>query len=127
MSLRKLPSTKKAAIERSRATAPPKPALTVQAVEGYLLYCLAAIEAAATAERIVGSIGFSQTKYRILAATTLTPGITVGELVNRLRITHQAVNAPLRQLIHEGLAVAKIGVEDRRHKQLFATRKGSRL
>jgi DNA-binding MarR family transcriptional regulator len=48
-------------------------------------------------------------------------------MVKRLRITHQAVNGPLRQLIEEGYVVAKIGVEDRRHKRLYATRKGSRL
>jgi DNA-binding MarR family transcriptional regulator len=127
MSLRKLAFSNKAAIERSRSTTPPKVALRVQAVEGYVLYCLAYMQAAATAEKIVGSAGFSLTKYRILGLATLTPGITIGELVNRLRITHQGVNAPLRQLIEEGHVVAKIGAEDRRHKQLFATRKGSRL
>jgi len=111
---------------KARPIAAPQPALGAQAVEGYVLYCLAYVQTAAIAARVLHSVGSSLTKQRILGWATLTPGITVGELVNGLRITHQAVNAPLRQLIKEGYVVAKIGVEDRRHKRLFATRKGSR-
>jgi DNA-binding MarR family transcriptional regulator len=75
----------------------------------------------------LGASGFSLTKNRILGFATLTPGITVGELVRALRVTHQNLNEPLRRLIDEGYIVAKIGEEDRRHKRLFATAKGSRL
>jgi DNA-binding MarR family transcriptional regulator len=72
------------------------------------------------------SVGSSLTKQRILGWATLTPGVTVGELISRLRITPQGANAPLRELIKEGFVVAKIGAKDRRQKHLFATRKGSR-
>ena len=75
----------------------------------------------------LGSEGFSATKHRILGFATVTPGITVGGLVQALRVSRQALNRPLRTLISEGYVVEKYGVEDRRQKQLFPTRKGSRL
>ena len=98
-----------------------------QAIEGFFLHCLMAMHMQAIASKALGSEGFSLTKHRILGFATLTPGITVGGLVQSLRVTHQALNRPLRTLISEGYVVAKNGIEDRRKKQLFPTRKGSRL
>ena len=98
-----------------------------QAIEGFFLHCLMAMHLQAIASKALGSEGFSLTKHRILGFATITPGITVGGLVQSLRVTHQAVNRPLRTLISEGYVVAKNGIEDRRQKQLFPTGKGSRL
>ena len=98
-----------------------------QAIEGFLLHCLMAMHLQAIASKALGSEGFSLTKHRILGFATLTPGITIGELVRALRVSRQALNRPLRTLISEGYVVAKNGIEDRRKKQLFPTRKGSRL
>lgn len=98
-----------------------------QAIEGFFLHCLMAMHMQAIASKALGSEGFSLTKHRILGFATLTPGITVGGLVQSLRVSHQALNRPLRTLISEGYVVAKNGIEDRRKKQLFPTRKGSRL
>ena len=96
-----------------------------QAMEGMFLLCYAHIHMSATTMKAMGPKGFSPTKARILAFATLTPGLTVGELVEYMRVSHQSINEPLRRLINEGYIVAKIGVEDRRHKRLFATRKGA--
>jgi DNA-binding MarR family transcriptional regulator len=98
-----------------------------QATEGFFLHCLMAVHMQAIASKALGAEGFSMTKHRILGFATLTPGITIGALVRALRVTHQALNRPLRALISEGYVVAKSGVEDRRQKHLFPTRKGSRL
>jgi len=98
-----------------------------QAIEGFFLHCLMAVHLQAIASKALGSEGFSLTKHRILGFATITPGITVGRLVQTLRVTHQALNRPLRALINEGYVVAKTGIEDRREKHLFPTRKGSRL
>jgi DNA-binding MarR family transcriptional regulator len=101
------------------------PSVKAQATEGFFLHCLTFIQLTAITARVLGNAGFSLTGHRILGLATLTPGITVGQVVSRLRLTHQAVNGPLRQLIKAGYVVAKIGVEDRRHRRMFATRKGS--
>lgn len=102
------------------------PAVRAQAIEAFFLHCYAQIQLADMAVKTVEYKGFSVTKIRILGLAALAPGLTVGELVRHLRLTHQSVNEPLRDLISEGFIVAKIGVKDRRHKRLFATRKGSR-
>jgi DNA-binding MarR family transcriptional regulator len=102
-----------------------EPSMRVRAMEGMFLLCCAHIQMSANTMKVMGAKGFSPTKARILAFATLTPGLTVGELVQYMRVSHQSVNEPLRRLINEGYIVAKIGVEDRRHKKLFATRKGT--
>lgn len=105
----------------------PDPDLHTLATEAFFLHFFTHVQMTSTAMEALGASGFSLTKNRILGFATLTPGITVGELVRSLRVTHQNLNEPLRRLISEGYIVAKIGVEDRRHKKLFATAKGSRL
>jgi DNA-binding MarR family transcriptional regulator len=101
--------------------------LSTQAAEAFFLHFFTQVNLTSAAVEALGPSGFSLTKHRILGFATLTPGITVGELVRSLRVTHQNLNEPLRRLINEGYIVAKIGEEDRRHKRLFATAKGSRL
>src|SRR5687767_299203 len=103
-----------------------KPALRAQAVEALFLHCFMAIHAIGRTSRVLGSARLTLPKHRILGLAAVTPGITVGEVVSRLRITNQSVNGPLRLLISEGYVIAKIGLEDRRHKRLFATPKGRR-
>ena len=95
-----------------------EPSMRVRAMEGMFLLCCAHIQMSANTMKVMGAKGFSPTKARILAFATLTPGLTVGELVEYMRVSHQSVNEPLRRLINEGYIVAKIGVEDRRHKRL---------
>jgi DNA-binding MarR family transcriptional regulator len=103
------------------------PDLKSLATEAFFLHFYTHVNMTATASKALGTLGFSLTKNRILGFATLTPGITVGELVSALRVTHQNLNEPMRRLINEGYIVAKIGEEDRRQKRLFATNKGSRL
>lgn len=105
----------------------PEPGISSVAAEAFFLHFFANVHLTATARDALGASGFSLTKNRILGFATLTPGITVGELVRIFRVTHQNLNEPLRRLIQEGYLVAKIGEEDRRQKRLFATSKGSRL
>ena len=101
--------------------------IRAQATDGFFLHCLMAMHMQAIASKALGSEGFSLTKHRILGFATLTPGITIGELVRALRDTRQALNRPLRTLISEGYVAEKNGAEDRRQKQLYPTPKGSRL
>jgi DNA-binding MarR family transcriptional regulator len=103
------------------------PGVTARVAEAFFLHFFTHVHMTAAATKAFGVAGFSLTKNRILGFATLTPGITVGELVRSLRVTHQNLNEPLRRLIGEGFVVAKIGVDDRRQRQLFATAKGRRL
>jgi len=99
--------------------------MRIQAVEAFMLHCYAQMHMTAIAMEALGADGFSLTRLRILGFATMTPGLTVGELVQSMHLTHQGVNESLRRLINEGYIDAKIGTEDRRHKRLFATRKGA--
>jgi DNA-binding MarR family transcriptional regulator len=101
--------------------------IRTQATDGFFLHCLMAMHMQAIAGKALGSEGFSLTKHRILGFATLTPGITIGELVRALRVSRQALNRPLGALISEGYVEEKNGPEDRRQKRLYPTRKGSRL
>lgn len=112
----------------SAADKSPEPSRQASEVtEAFFLHFFTHVNMTAAAMQALGDTGFSLTKNRILGFATLTPGMTVGELVRTLRVTHQNLNEPLRRLIADGYIVAKIGDEDRRHKRLFATPKGARL
>ncbi len=101
--------------------------IRTQAADGFFLHCLMAMHMQAIAGKALGSEGFSLTRHRILGFATLTPGITIGELVRALRVSRQALNRPLGALISEGYIEEKNDPEDRRQKQLYPTRKGSRI
>jgi DNA-binding MarR family transcriptional regulator len=116
----RLLETAKPASEAARESS-----MRARAIEAIFLQCYVHIHMSVTAMQAMGPKGFSPTKARILAFAALTPGLTVGELVEYMRVSHQSINEPLRRLINEGYIVARIGVEDRRHKRLFATRKGT--
>src|SRR5687767_26986 len=77
-----------------------QPSMRARALEAIFLQCYAHIQMSAIAMKAMGPNGFSPTKARILAFATLTPGLTVGELVDYMRVSHQSVNEPLRRLIN---------------------------
>jgi len=97
------------------------------ALQAFFLHFFTNLNLAAVALEALGSMGFTMTKYRILGIVTWTPGITVGELVKTLRVTHQNLNTPMRNLLSDGYITAEIGTDDRRRKQLYPTEKGERL
>lgn len=101
--------------------------LRSRAVEGLLLHTFANVNFAADALSTMQPHGLAKTHNRILTFAAMAPGVTVGEMVSALRVTHQNLNAPMRLLQQLGLLIAKIGSEDRRQKQLFVSAKGRRL
>lgn len=72
-------------------------------------------------------LGFGRPHHRILFFAANSPGITVGELLGALRVTHQNIRVAMKQLLDGGYLVAKIGKTDRRHKRLYASAKGRQL
>lgn len=94
---------------------------------GLLLHFFAHLCLAADAEAPLTELGFGRVHHRILYFTHFAPGISVGELLGVLRMTHQNAQRALRQLDQEGLIEFKLSKEDRRLKLLHCTRKGEQL
>jgi len=109
-------------------TAPVAPStLRKTALKAFLLHFFANVLLAADAEAALEPYGLTRLHNRVLILTAMNPGATVSDLLRAMRVTHQNLNAPMRQLIKDGLLVAKIGEKDRRQKQLYLTAKGRKL
>ena len=62
-----------------------------------------------------------------MTETAFRPGIGVGELLDTLLISKQALNAPLRQLVEMDLVRREASPEDGRAKRLRLSRSGHKL
>ena len=78
-------------------------------------------------DRVLAERGLGRVHHRILYFVGRSPGLSVGELVDTLRVTKQALNAPLRQLMEMGLVSAEVAVHDRRVRRLSLSPEGLRL
>ena len=54
-------------------------------------------------------------------------GLTVSELLNKLKITKQSLNRVLRDLVNNKAILLKKGEIDSRHRQIFLNEKGKKL
>jgi DNA-binding MarR family transcriptional regulator len=95
--------------------------------QGLLLHFFAHLALAADAEAPLDARGLGRVHHRILYIVHFAPGITVGELLGVLRVTHQNVQRALGELDRGGLVAFKQSKEDRRLKLLYSTPKGDRL
>lgn len=71
--------------------------------------------------------GFGRVHHRILFFVTQRPGITVNELIAVMRVSHQNLRGPMRQLIEHGYLVSQAAAEDRRHKRTYVSVSGMDL
>ena len=78
-------------------------------------------------DRILATLGLNRAHHRILYFIGRNPGIGVGKLLTILKISKQALHAPLRQLIDLGLVASSQDGNDRRAKCLELTRQGTTL
>ncbi|MET0675568.1 MAG: MarR family transcriptional regulator [Bradyrhizobium sp.] len=113
------------AVKAQGAAAPT--VLRKTALKAYLLHFFTNVLLAADAEVALEPYGLTRLHNRVLVLTAMNPGATVSDLLRAMRVTHQNLNAPMRQLIKDGLLVAKIGEKDRRQKQLYLTAKGRKM
>jgi DNA-binding MarR family transcriptional regulator len=109
------------------ATSPAVGGLRRKALKAHLLHFFTNVLLAADAEAALAPYGLTRLHNRVLALTAMNPGATIGDLLRAMRVTHQNLNPTMRELIRQGLLVAKIGEQDRRRKQLYLTAKGRRL
>ena len=79
------------------------------------------------ADRLLETYGFGRAHHRVLHFVSRQPGLTIAELLDILKITKQSLNRVLKELIAKSYIEARAGAQDRRHRQLFTTPKGSRL
>jgi DNA-binding MarR family transcriptional regulator len=78
-------------------------------------------------DRILESRGLQRVHHRILYFVGRHPGMSVGDLLETLHVSKQALNAPLRQLQEMRLVDSTPSSTDRRARMLRLTSDGIRL
>jgi DNA-binding MarR family transcriptional regulator len=78
-------------------------------------------------DQILEQYGFGRAHHRILHFVNRSPGLTVAELLDVLKITKQSLARVLKQLIDTGHIVQVQGPKDRRQRELYPTAKGRAL
>ena len=71
------------------------------------------------------SIGVAHNK--VIHLISLYEGITISELLKKLKITKQSLNRVLRDLINNKTIVLKKGEVDSRHRKIFLDERGKKL
>src|SRR4030081_1761251 len=78
-------------------------------------------------DAILAQYGFGRAHHRVVHFVGRHPQMTVGELLDILRITKQSLNRVLGQLVRQGFIIQRQGVEDRRQRLLELTESGREL
>ena len=78
-------------------------------------------------DRILERRGLGRVHHRILYFVGRNPGVSIKGLLDILKVSKQALNAPLRQLIEMKLLDASANAEDRRVRNLSLTEEGRHL
>jgi DNA-binding MarR family transcriptional regulator len=78
-------------------------------------------------DRVLDARGLQRVHHRILYFVGRKPGISVGDLLDTLHVTKQALNAPLRQLQEMRLVDSSPSAKDGRARVLKLTPDGIRL
>ena len=79
------------------------------------------------ADRVLEERGLGRVHHRILYFVGRNPDLAVNALLGILRVSKQALNAPLRQLVEMELVSATVAGHDRRMKLLRLTAAGEKL
>jgi DNA-binding MarR family transcriptional regulator len=78
-------------------------------------------------DAILEEFGFGRAHHRVVHFVGRNPQMTVGELLEILRITKQSLNRVLGQLVRQGFIVQHRGAQDRRQRLLELTESGREL
>lgn len=96
-------------------------------MEAVLSHFFVNLALATDADETLVTMGMGRPHHRILTMASQAPGITINELLDILRVTHQNARLPIRKLEQEGLLELRPGQLDRRQRTLHVTVKGRRL
>ena len=78
-------------------------------------------------DEILEGLGFGRAHHRVLHFVGRSPGMTVAQLLDILRITKQSLSRVLKELIEKGYIIQKEGAEDRRQRLLYLSTSGDAL
>ena len=78
-------------------------------------------------DAILVQYGFGRAHHRVVHFVGRHPQMTVGDLLDILRITKQSLNRVLGQLVRQGFIVQHRGAQDRRQRLLELTTSGRQL
>jgi DNA-binding MarR family transcriptional regulator len=78
-------------------------------------------------DEILEGLGFGRAHHRVLHFVGRSPGMTVAQLLDILRITKQSLSRVLKELIEKGYIIQKEGAEDRRQRLLYLSTTGDAL
>jgi DNA-binding MarR family transcriptional regulator len=79
------------------------------------------------ADRYLATLGLSRPHHRILYVVARQPDISIGELIEVLGISKQALNRPLSLLLQRDLLTSRRSAEQHRSKLLRLTDAGKRI
>ena len=78
-------------------------------------------------DRILEGMDYGRAHHRAVHFIHRSPGTTVNNLLSILGVTKQSLNRVLRTLVEDGLVEARIGLQDKRERNLHLTAKGADL
>ena len=78
-------------------------------------------------KKILKKYSFGIAHHRAIHLIERYEGLTVSDLLNKLKITKQSLNRILRDLINSKAILLKKGEIDSRHRQIFLNEKGKKL
>ena len=78
-------------------------------------------------DRILTGMAYGRAHHRAIHFINRAPGTTVNNLLILLGVTKQSLNRVLRTLIEDGLVESRVGVSDKRERNLYLTDSGQEL
>lgn len=78
-------------------------------------------------DRILAGMAYGRAHHRAIHFINRAPGTTVNNLLILLGVTKQSLNRVLRTLIEDGLVESRVGVTDKRERNLHLTEAGQEL
>lgn len=78
-------------------------------------------------DRILADYNFGRAHHRVLHFVQRRPGLTIAELLDILQITKQSLNRVLKELVETGFVESRMGTQDKRQRNLYATTAGREL
>lgn len=78
-------------------------------------------------DRILTTMAYGRAHHRALHFIARKPGTTVTSLLGILGVTKQSLNRVLRTLVADGLVDSRVGISDRRERNLHLTDEGTDL
>ena len=78
-------------------------------------------------DKILEEYGYGRAHHRAVHFINGSPGTTVNNLLTILGVTKQSLNRVLRTLVDDMLVEVKIGVRDKRERNLYLTENGNEL